>query len=72
MVNKALTLECKQKETALQAQAIYQETIGNTHPMTNLILHWQSLNAMMNWMKQHLDAYLATAEVLCKWNMEPR
>ena len=65
------TLECKHKETAIQAQEVYNETIGSNHPMTNLILHRQSLQMMLNWTKQHLDAYLATAEVLCEWNMEP-
>ena len=66
------TLECKWKEMALQAQAVYNETIGSNHPMMNLILHQQSLQSILTWMKQHLDAYLATAEVLCKWNVEPR
>ena len=65
------TLECKRKETALQAQAVYNDTIGSNHPMTNLILHRQGLQSMLNWTKQHLDAYLATAEVLCEWNVEP-
>ena len=65
------TLECKWKDMALQAQEVFQTTIGNTHPMTNLLLHWQSLNTMMQWTQQHLDAYLATAEVLCEWNVEP-
>ena len=65
------TLECKRKETAIQAHAVYHETIGSHHHMTNIILHRQSLQSMLNWTKQHLDAYLATAEVLCKWNMEP-
>jgi hypothetical protein len=65
------SLERKRKETALRAQTVYQETIGNTHPMTDLLLHRQSLNTMLQWTKQHLDAYLATAEVLCEWNVEP-
>ena len=65
------TLERKHKEMALWAQAIYNETIGSNHPMTNLILHQQTLQTILNWTKQHLDTYLATAEVLCEWNMEP-
>jgi hypothetical protein len=26
---------------------------------------------IMNWTKQDLDAYLATAEMACEWNVEP-
>jgi hypothetical protein len=26
---------------------------------------------MINWTKQHLDAYLAMAEMACEWNVEP-
>jgi hypothetical protein len=26
---------------------------------------------MLNWTKQHLDTYLATAEMACEWNVEP-
>jgi hypothetical protein len=26
---------------------------------------------ILNWTKQHLDAYLATVEVICKQNVEP-
>ena len=69
--NGVNTLERKRKEMAIQAQAVYNETIGSNHPMTNIILHRQSLQTMLSWTKQHLDAYLATAEVLCEWNVEP-
>ena len=65
------TLEQKHKETALRAKEIYQDTIGAVTPMANLLLHRHNLTTMMNWTKQHLDAYLAMAEVLCEWNVEP-
>jgi hypothetical protein len=35
------------------------------------IIHRHNINTILNWMKQHLDAYLATAEVICEWNIEP-
>ena len=57
---------------AIHAMEVYQEMIGTVTPMENLLLHWHSLNTMMNWTKQHLDAYLATAEVIREWNVEPR
>ena len=69
-LNGTQTLEWKCKNTALQAQEVFKK-LSATHPMTNLLLHWQSLNTMMQWTQQHLDAYLATAEVLCEWNVEP-
>ena len=56
---------------AIHTKEVYQETIGAITPMANLLLHQHNLNTMMNWTKQHLDAYLAMAEVLCEWNVEP-
>ena len=70
-VNGIHTLERKCKATAVHAVEVYQETIGTVTPMENILLHWHSLNTMMNWTKQHLDAYLTTTEVLCEWNVEP-
>ena len=70
-VNDINMLERKCKAMAIHAMEVFQETIGAVTAMANLLLHWHSLNTMMNWTKQHLDAYLATAEVICKWNVEP-
>lgn len=69
--NGIITLERQRKDTALQATEIYQKTIGTVNPMENIILHRHSVNNLLNWTKQHLDAYLATAEVICEWNVEP-
>ena len=69
--NSAITLERHRKETAAQATTIYNETIGNVLPSDSLILHKAKLTEILNWTKQHLDAYLATAEVICDWNIEP-
>ena len=70
-VNSILTLEWKCKAMALHATEVYQQMIGTVTPMENLILHHNHLTTILNWMKQHLDAYLATTEVICKWNVEP-
>ena len=70
-MNGIHTLEWKRKDTAIHAAAVYQETLGTVTPMADILLHWHSLNTMMNWTKQHLDAYLATTKVLCDWNVEP-
>jgi hypothetical protein len=36
-------------------------------------MKWQPQERLMTtrWTKQHLDAYLALAEVLCEWNIDP-
>ena len=69
--DEALPLERKQKDTALKAAAVYRDTAGNLIPSDDIILHWKQLNEILNWTKQHLDAYLATAKVICEWNVEP-
>ena len=63
-MNGINTLKQKHKDTAIHATEVYHEMAGAVTPMANLILHHHSLNTMMNWTKQHLDAYLATAEVI--------
>jgi hypothetical protein len=55
----------------MKATAVYTDTIGNIIPSDSLILHCTRINEILNWTKQHLDAYLATAEVICEQNVEP-
>ena len=69
--DSSLTSECRRKEAVTQATLVYQETLGNISPLDSLILHHAHISQILNWTKQHLDAYLATAEVVCKQNMEP-
>jgi hypothetical protein len=66
-----ISLEAKRKEAATRATAVYKETIGQVTDSDSLILHRERVTDMLNWTKQHLDAYLATAEVACEWNVEP-
>ena len=56
---------------ALHTTKVFQQTIGQVMPMENIILHQNKLTEILNWTKQHLDAYLATTKVICKWNIEP-
>jgi hypothetical protein len=63
--------QAKRTAAFAQVQAVYTDTIGNVSPSASLILHRQRLTNMMTWTKQHLDAYLATAEMACDWNVEP-
>jgi hypothetical protein len=55
----------------MEATSIYQATIENILPSDSLILHRAKITEILNWTKQHLDAYLATAEVICEQNVEP-
>jgi hypothetical protein len=69
--NGALTKEQQRKHTAQEATAVYQATIGHVLPSDSLVLHRAKIADILNWTKQHLDAYLATAEVICEQNVEP-
>jgi hypothetical protein len=69
--DSSLTLERKRKEAVTRATAVYQETLGNILPSDSIVLHHARINHILNWTKQHLDAYLATAEVVCEQNVEP-
>lgn len=66
-----ISQEAKRMAAFAQVQAVYTDTIGNVSPSASLILHRQRLTNMMTWTKQHLDAYLATAEMACDWIVEP-
>ena len=70
-VNSLHTLERKWKSTAQRAKDMYQQTIGTVSPLEAIILHRHKITEILNWTKQHIDAYLATAEVICKWKIEP-
>ena len=67
----ALTMEKQRKETAAKATEVYQATIGHIKPSDSVMLHRAKVTEILNWTKQHLDAYLATAEVICEQNVEP-
>ena len=69
--NSALTLVQKRKEADTRATVVYQETLGNILPSDSIVLHHARINHILNWTKQHLDAYLATTKVVCKQNVEP-
>jgi hypothetical protein len=69
--DSSLTLECKRREAVTRATAVYQETLGNVLPSDSIVLHHARITHILNWTKQHLDAYLATAEVVCEQNVEP-
>jgi hypothetical protein len=69
--NGVTSQERIRKVTALKATAMFQDTIGKVSNSDSAILHRHNIATILNWTKQHLDAYLATAEVICEWNVEP-
>jgi hypothetical protein len=54
------------KETATEAVAVYQATIGNVSQMDSVVLHHHARidEILLKWTKEHLDAYLASADVI--------
>jgi hypothetical protein len=68
--NSALTLERCREEAVTKATTENQNTLGNIPPSDSIIPHCACITDILNWTKQHLDAYLATAEVVCKQNVE--
>jgi hypothetical protein len=69
--DSAITLEKWWTAAVTKATAVYLDTIGNVLPSDGLILHRACINVILTWTKQHLDAYLATAEMICEQNVEP-
>jgi hypothetical protein len=59
----AISLEHRRKETALEAEHMYQETIGKVSSTDSHILHSLSVDEIMKWTQEHLDAYLALADI---------
>jgi hypothetical protein len=44
--------------------AVHQATIGRVSPMDSVVLHHARIDEILKWMKEHLDAYLASADVI--------
>jgi hypothetical protein len=57
-----LSSEAKRKDALTRATAAYHDTLDQVLSSDSLILHRTRVTNMINWTKQHLDAYLATAE----------
>ena len=60
----AISLEHRRKETALEAEHVYQETIGKVSPTDSHVLHTARVDEILKWTQEHLDAYLASADII--------
>jgi hypothetical protein len=69
--NSVLSKEAKRQESLARATAIYHETYDHNNTPAHQLLHRTPVAHMITWTRQHLDAYLATAEMACEWNVEP-
>jgi hypothetical protein len=70
----AISMEQRRKETATEAVAVYQATIGNVSQMNSVVLHHHAprIDENLKWTtKEHLDAYLASADVIIDQRDEP-
>jgi hypothetical protein len=67
----AISMEQRRKETATEAVAVYQATIGNVSQTDSVVLHHARIDEILKWTKEHLDAYLASADVIIDQHDEP-
>jgi hypothetical protein len=65
----AISMEQRRKETA--TEAVYQATIGNVSQTDSIVLHHARIDEILKWTKEHLDAYLASADVISDQRDEP-
>jgi hypothetical protein len=65
--DSAISLKARWKEMAPEAISVYQTTIGNVSPTESICLHeHKRVDEILKWTKEHLDAYLASADVIIK------
>ena len=57
-------MEQRRKDTANKAATVYQATIGKVSPTDSVVLHHARIEEILKWMKEHLDTYLASADVI--------
>jgi hypothetical protein len=61
----AISMEQRRKETATEAVAVSQATIGNVSQTDSIVLHHARIDEILKWTnKEHLDAYLASADMI--------
>jgi hypothetical protein len=67
----AISMEQRRKETVTEAVAVYQSTIGKVSQTDSVVLHHASIEEILKWTKEHLDAYLASDDVIIGQRDEP-
>jgi hypothetical protein len=64
-------VEQRREETATEAVAVYQATIGDVSKTDSVVLHHARIDEILKWTQEHLDAYLASADVIIDQRDEP-
>jgi hypothetical protein len=67
----AISMEQRRKEMATEAVAVYQSTIGKVSQTDSIVLHHARIEEVLKWTKEHLDAYLASADVIIDQRDKP-
>jgi hypothetical protein len=67
----AISMEQRRKETATEAVAVYQSNIGKVSQKNSVELHHAQIEEILKWTKEHLDEYLASADVIIDQRDEP-
>jgi hypothetical protein len=62
--DSTISLERWQKDMAVEAENIYENTIGKVSPTDNIVLHHSPIDEIIKWSQEHLDAYLALADII--------
>jgi len=57
--------------TRTEAQRVYEDSKNQVTDREACVLHPLPIEEILRWMKAHLDAYLATAEVILEQNVDP-
>jgi hypothetical protein len=57
--------------TRAEVTQIYKASKYYVNDVESAILHARRLEQILTWTKAHLDAYLATAEVILEQNINP-
>jgi hypothetical protein len=55
----------------LPSAVVYQSTISKVSPTDSVVLHHARIEEILKWTKEHLDAYLASADVIIDQLDEP-
>lgn len=69
--DSAISLERRRKETATEAENIYENTIGKVSPTDSVVLHHSPIDEIIKWSQEHLDAYLQSADIIIEQRDEP-
>jgi hypothetical protein len=67
----AISMEQRRKEAETEAVAVYQSTIGQVSQTDSVVLHHARIEEILKWTKEHLDAYLASADVIIDQRDKP-